>query len=65
MSHNDYGSVNMKTGEIKVSYSKNRSGMEYLDTTIHESNHFNNPKMSERGIITKTKKDKDSYLSII
>ncbi len=65
MQNKVYGTANLNTGKITVNKSMNRSGMEYADTAIHEMNHINNPKMSERGIIKKTEKDLQSYLSII
>ncbi len=65
MANKPFAAVNMKTGETYINKSKNRSGIQYLDSAVHESNHFHNPKMSERDIINKTQKDRDSYLSII
>ncbi len=61
----NYGSVNMKTGKVTINKSMNRSGMEYLDTALHEASHLANPKMSEKNIINKTRKLRESIVAII
>ena len=55
----------MKTGKITINESLNRNGVERLDSVTHEMNHLAHPKMSERAIINKTKKDRESLLAII
>lgn len=65
MANKPYGSVNLDTGEIKVNKSMNRNGIEYLDTVLHETAHFNHPKMSEKEVEDKAMKDRLSILSVI
>lgn len=65
MANKPYGSINMNTGEVKVNKSKNKSGLEYLDTATHESVHFNNPRMSEKEVINHTKKLIEGFTVII
>ncbi len=40
-------------------------GVEAWDTLLHEKNHMQNMKASENAIISKTEKQRNSYLSII
>lgn len=60
-----YGTANTKTGEITVNKSMNRNGLEYLDTVLHENSHINYPNLSEKQIIEKTQKLRQSIISII
>ncbi len=60
-----YADSDRGTRVIRIDPRKNRSGVEFLDSVIHEKNHLANWKDSERGIIKKTEKDINSYLSII
>lgn len=60
-----YGAVNLKTGEVYINKAKNRSGLQYLDTSIHESVHFHNPKLSEEEVINKTTNLRNSIMGII
>lgn len=50
---------------IYINKSKNRNGIQFLDSVLHEKNHIANMKSSERAIIKKTEKQRNSYLSII
>lgn len=57
-----YGETDGKTIWIDKAKFKGING---LDTIIHEKNHAANMRASERAIVDKTKKQMDSYLSII
>jgi len=61
---NYYGESDIKNRIAYVNPSKGK-GIEYLDTTLHERNHITNPSLSEDAIIEKTKKQRNSYLSLI
>lgn len=50
---------------IYINKAKNRSGMQMMDSIMHERNHITNPKLSERAIIEKTRKDRLATLAII
>jgi hypothetical protein len=51
--------------DIYLNPSKNRNGIERLDSILHEKNHIKNMKMSESKIEEKTRKDRLSTLAII
>lgn len=57
-----YAATDGKT--IYLDKAKNK-GMQGLDSFLHEKNHINNPRMSERDIIEKTRKDRLSILGAI
>jgi len=50
---------------IYIDKAKNKNGIQHLDSILHEKNHIQNPKMSERDIIKKTEKDRLSILGAI
>ena len=58
-----YGASDGKN--VYINPKKNRSGIEYMDTSIHESLHNRYPKMKEKDIIEKSKKIRLSTLAII
>lgn len=61
----DYGQVNMKTGKIYINPSKNRNGVEHINTIAHEQTHFFNPKMSEKNVEKRSDKLTKSILGAI
>lgn len=60
-----YGKVNMNTGKITINKAMNKSGLQYLDTALHESLHLHNPHMSEREVEEKAMKQRMATLAII
>lgn len=50
---------------VYINPKKNRSGIEYLDTAIHESLHNHYPSMKESAIIERTKKIRLSTIAVI
>lgn len=59
-----FAETDMRTGVMTLNKSKYK-GIEAIDTYVHEKNHLSHPKMSERDVINKTKKDVESLIAII